>query len=348
MGSIQLGVVVLTVALLAAASWTVLRKAFGVPVALSATGEDLELEDARAARLMYRAVARAAGTALVAGCGASILLAVLAAVWPQSYGLPSALAPGVGALTGLLAFTLTPRPSGSLRPRRVATADLVPRSATSFARQWVFILPLVAASALLAGLLFTGLYSATDENGLHRVFQRRSLSGWGVESGQIVDVQYNLSSSGPFPGWYYGLPVMVCTVLLIAAVYGCLRRVATAPGPATPGLFATDTNLRTTQTRFIMTSSSAALGFQLAGLSAVTGTVLRTAHLDAVPTVNLNAAVGSTPVEPGSTLALVLIFSSLVFTVVASVLLGKAAATVLGLLAAGRTPRVRPQARPVR
>ncbi|MFP3468125.1 hypothetical protein, partial [Leifsonia sp. SIMBA_070] len=82
------------------------------------------------------------------------------------------------------------------------------------------------ALTLILGLVLTGLYSSADENGLHRIFQRRGLSGCGIEDGRVVDVQYNLSSTGPFPGWYYGVPVMISTVLLVIVVYWSLLRIA--------------------------------------------------------------------------------------------------------------------------
>jgi hypothetical protein len=220
-------------------------------------------------------------------------------------------------------------------------AELSARRPTSFARQWVFALPAAAAGALVAGLLLAGIFSATDENGLHRVFQRRSLSGWSTEGGRVVDVQYGLSSSGPFPGWYYGVPVMICTVLLVAAVYGALFRAARAARPASADLFAIDTTLRALRTRFIMAASSAALAFQIAGLALISGTVLRASHLDPVPTADPDAVPGTVPVEPGHTLALALILLGLVVAVAAVVLLVKSVAVIGELWSAGRAPRER-------
>ena len=178
----------------------------------------------------------------------------------------------------------------------------------------------------MLGLLLTGVYSATDENGLHRVFQRRSLAGWGVKDGHVIDIQYNLSSTGPFPGWYYGVPIMICAVLMILAVYWSLSRTAATPRPQSAELFRADTALREMRTTFIMAASSSALAFQIAGLSAITGNVLRSAHRDAIPTLDPLAAAGTTPVEPGHTLALILLLSAFPLVVVAFALLAKAIA----------------------
>ena len=344
MGS-ALGLVAIgAVALLAIALWALLRRAFGGPRPEAPIGADAVPAGAagrEATQRAFRAEARAALVALLVGVGVAGLLIAIGAAWSRGYGLPYALAGSVGAVAGLAAYTLLPRPSWHVGGDGPVVAELSPRGPTSFARQWVFALPAAAACALVAGLLLAGVFSATDEKGLHRVFQRRSLSGWSTEGGRVVDVQYGLSSSGPFPGWYYGVPVIIGTALLVAAVYWALFRAARAARPASADLFAVDTALRGLRTRFIMAASSAALAFQIAGLALVSGTVLRASHLDTVPTADPNAVPGTVPVEPGHTLALALILLALVVAVAAVVLLVKSVAVVGRLWAAGRAPRER-------
>ncbi len=334
MAAMSLASVVVTVALLVTALWALLRRALratrgGAPL------RDIPSGDRGTATAILRREAGAAIGALVIGLAAGAVVFGIGAWWPQAYGLPYGLAGGVGAIVGLAAFTLLPRRSWPVTGNAPVVAELSPRGPTSFARQWVFVLPAASAAALVVGLLVAGLASATDDNGLYRMFQRRSLGGWGVEDGRVVDVQYVLSSSGPFPGWYYGVPVMICTVLLVATVYWSLHRIARAPRPATADLFAVDTALRALRTRFVMTASSAALAFQVAGLALITGSVLRSAYQDSVPTPDVNAVPATVPVEPGSTLGLVLILSALVIAVVAVVLLARAIGIVAELWAAG-------------
>lgn len=91
--------------------------------------------------------------------------------------------------------------------------------------------------------------------------------------------------------------------------------------PATASLFGADTSLRSLRTTFVMAASSAALAFQVAALAAFTGNVLRASHLDAIPTADLTAVPGMVPVEPGHTLALIMILFSLAVAVVAVALL---------------------------
>ena len=325
MGSAMVAIVV--AALLACGLWVIMRRVVGAnPQRLTGDGM-MSTAGREDVALVYRSEARASQTALLLGVGAAVLMWAWGTWWGQGYGLPISLAGSVGAVVGLVAHAAYPRKLWASDPSAGAVADLTPRRPMSFARQWVFVLPAVAASILALGLLLTGLYSATDENGLHRVFQRRSLVGWGVENGQVIDVQYNLSSTGPFPGWYYGVPIMICSVLMVLAVYWSLSRTAAAPRPPSAELFRADTALREMRTTFIMSASSSALAFQIAGLSAVTGNVLRSAHYDAIPTVDLLAPpAGMTPVEPGHTLALTLLLSALPLAVIAATLLAKAIA----------------------
>lgn len=346
-GSISILVAVVLVAFLAVAVWVVIRRA------VTGSQEKPRHQQERSGRTgaqvapVYRGEALAALAALVVGCSGALVMCLIGSWWSEGYGVTYALAGGVGALAGLLVYIVCPRPAwGSEEGGRVV-AELSPRRPTSFARQWVFVLPLSAAVILILGLLLAGSYSATDEYGLHRVFQRRSLAGWGVQDGQVVDVQYNLSTNGPFPGWYYGIPVIICTLLLIAVVYWALHRTATAPRPASTDLFTADTFLRSHRTLFIMCASSAALASQIAGLAAITGIVLSAAHRDSVPRADLDAVADTIAVEPGHTLGLIMMLFSLIIAVAAVVLLIKTCSIIAGLWSASGEIR-RARREPVR
>ncbi|TDK27977.1 hypothetical protein E2F48_02410 [Arthrobacter crusticola] len=317
-------VALLALALLAAAVGMVLRRVIGFAPVNSWDGAIAGAGHSQLAASMYRTEARASLTALILGVAVAGLMCMMGSGWTQGYGLPFALAGSAGTIAGLLAFSLYPRPTWTLVESGRTVAELQPRSATSFARQWVFALPLASAIMLMLCLVLTGVFSATDENGLHRVFQRRSLAGWGVENGQIIDVQYTISASGPFPGWYYGIPVIVGTILTISVVCWSLRRIASTARPPSMDLFGADGLLRMLKTTFVMAASSSALAFHIAGLAAVAGSVLRSSHRDPVPTADLTVAPSTIAVEPGYTLALILILASLVVAVAAAVLLVKA------------------------
>ena len=338
MGSMAVVLAVVVAALIGAGLWLLVRRAIRgsqmtfVPVPASAAGESYGAP-------VYRSEVRASLTALAIGVSATLLTWQVGTWWPQSYGLPYALAGSVGALAGLSAYNLYRRTVWDSPLGERTHAELTHRRPASFARQWVFALPLATALTLILGLVLTGLYSSADENGLHRIYQRRGLSGWGIEDGRVVDVQYNLSSTGPFPGWYYGVPVIISTVLLIIVVYWSLLSIAAAARPTSPSRFHVDTTLRSLRTVFIMATSSAALAFQVAGLLAITGNVLRVSHLDAVPTADTFATANTVPVEPGHTLALIALLSSLIVAVAAVILLIKALNVVADLRSAEKTAR---------
>jgi hypothetical protein len=96
-----------------------------------------------------------------------------------------------------------------------------------------------------------------------------------------------------------------------------------------------------------MVTSSAALAFQVAGLLAITGNVLRASHLDPVPTADTFATPGTVPVEPGHTLALIAILSAPVIAATAVVLLIKALTVIADLRSIEKATRV-PEHAPVR
>lgn len=313
-----------------------LRKAPHGRSGLATQMERLSSTDHVAVKAIIQSEWKRLSFSLVAGFIAAAIMWQLGGTLGGLYGLPYAVAGGVGALVGLFVMNVWPRTRWPSDERMARVAEVTPRGVSSFGKQWLFVLPLGAAVALMMSLILTGIYSSTDENGLYRIYERRSLSGWGVENGQIVDLQYNMSSTGPFPGWYYGVPLIICTLLFIAAVYWSLRRTALAPRPTDANLFAVDTALRTLRTRFVMATSSAALGLQIAGVGVTTGIALRSSHLDSVPTTNFDVAARHVAVEPGYTLAVVLIFGSLAVGLAAVVLLLRAASAVLESASAGR------------
>ncbi|WP_434995159.1 hypothetical protein [Arthrobacter sp. Ld5] len=347
MGLISIVIVVVLVGFLAVGVWWAVRRAVVGTHDSDISEQELSATTRNQVSSVFRGEARAAVAALILGGSGAAVMCLIGSWWDRGYGVTYALAGGVGALLGLLVYSFYPRPAWLSGNGDRIVAELSPRGPTSFARQWVFGLPLSAAIMLIFGLALTGSYSATDENGLHRVFERRALSGWALENEQVVDVQYNLSTNGPFPGWYYAIPVIICTLFLIATVYWALHRAAAEPRPSSTDLFSADTLLRSHRTMFIMSASSAALASQIAGLAAITGTVLAAAHRDPVPTVDLNTVAGTIPVEPGHTLGVILLLLSLIVAIAAVALLIRACSTIASLWSAGGQMRTE-QSQPVR
>lgn len=336
MGSMGMLAVGGAAALVAAALIVLLRKAPRNRETLESSLDRLSGPNRRAAGQSLRREWQLLSAALSAGLATAALTWAAGAAYPGLHGLPFALSGGLGALAALCVLNLWPRVQRPEDDQRIRIAELEPRHLLSFGKQWVFVMPLASAVLLILGLILAGSYSATDENGLHRVLAHRSVSGWGVEEGEVVDIQFNISLAGPFPGWFYGLPLIAVTVLFIAAVYWTLRGTALAPRPADPLLFAVDTALRSRRMHFVMAASSAALGFQIAGTGVVAGITLLNASTDRVPTADINALPQTVPADPGYTLALVLVFVSLAVAVAALVLLCRAVALVGETAVSGR------------
>lgn len=338
MGIISVLIAVVIAALLGAGLWVLVGSAIKESQMKASPPADkgpVRPEEDQMVWSAYRDEVRAALAAFVAGCLITAAMVLVGSSWVQGYGLTFALAAEVGAIVGLAVYGLYPRSGWGQLQVQQRVAELTPRQATSFARKWVFSLPLAISVALMLGLVVTGLYSVTDENGFHRLYQSRSLSGWGVEGGEIIDAQYSISLQGPFPGWFYGIPLIAASVAMIFAVYWSLRRVALMARPMSPVLYDADTKLRSLQTTFIMAASSAVLAFQLAGLLAVTGNVLRRSSLSFVPTTDLASTPETVAAEPEHTLALVAIFSALVIAVIATFLLVKLFIVIFDLWSIG-------------
>lgn len=107
------------------------------------------------------------------------------------------------ALVGLLASRRSEGGVPSSRPERtLLTALLVP------------------AGAVLVGILAAGLVSVPDPPSVHfMAFPSPSITNWQYDpSGRVTDVEYSMHGvTAPWPGWYFGLPLLACLVPLVAA-----------------------------------------------------------------------------------------------------------------------------------
>lgn len=186
------------------------------------------------------------------------------ALWPDATGLPLTLAPGLAAGLALLGFavwpTVTPAASGQ------SSATLGRREAWSYGSGRSLLVPAALAIAYLALLAGAAVVASPDDAGLMRSFSQTQ--------GALA------SSAGPFPGSFYGIPLAVVTVLLMASTYAALRRIASSatvsPAPV-GGAAAIDRRWREIATRVVVRlSTSALLGY--AGASMVfAGSAMRRA-----------------------------------------------------------------------
>jgi hypothetical protein len=171
-------------------------------------------------------------------------------------GLLAALGPIVAGLM-YLAITAAGEaswrpPSGPRRTAHLTRRPLFPRAAP-WANRVLWLWVALLAAALLA------FGAAAEPDG-------RSIAG-------------TASTSGPFPGWPYGIPILVGTALVVGATLGVLALVARRPAvrDTAPD---DDSLLRTVSATRVVRGAQLSLGTTLAGVMFLAGTTASNAGRD--------------------------------------------------------------------
>ena len=177
-------------------------------------------------------------------------------------GLLAALGP---ALAGLVFLAVTAvgeatwrRPSGAQRAAHLVRRPLFSRAQPWAARAlwaWTFL--------LAVAVVVFGVVAAPDG----RSIGNASTDGCVVDG---VPVPCDGGASGPFPGWSYGLPVLLGAATVLAATIGVLYLVARRPavrGTST----ADDDLLRTVSATRVVRGAQLAQGVTLAGVTFFAG-----------------------------------------------------------------------------
>jgi len=242
------------------------------------------------------------------------------AVWtmnqyvPQSYGLTLMLAPGIAAIVGLVAFALFP-PVTAESPTRRRQASLVPRRLWSYGPRWAYVLPTVGAAAVVLFAILAGLSSRPSQDGNYRAIG--------------FELTGTLSESSPYPGWYYGVPVIAMTLCLLAATLLALWRISSAPRPNLESLGEADRLLRVFSARAVMKLSSGALFAYLGGVLLFAGMTTHSA-------ATIWNGVTFDAIQPAATLGVTEIVLGLAFVVLGGSLLALAVIDVV------KVPKFRP------
>ena len=190
-------------------------------------------------------VSATAWTGLVA---APLLVAValVPALTGRATGLATGLLPvagGAAFLTILAVGELTwPRPTGAVR-----RAPLAPRGARGLAPRGLVRLTAAWSLSLGALLVLSGL--AADDDG-------RSLT-WRLS-------EVATSGAGPFPGWYYGVPLGLAALVVLAGCSGVLRLIARRPAVSDTAA-CDDTALRQLSARRLLGGVQLVVAWTLAG-----------------------------------------------------------------------------------
>lgn len=198
--------------------------------------------------------------ALVAAAGTAVLAASLDDAHPEWLGVPIGIGPGLAASVGLAIVAATP--ALRARPDTLRSATLAPRTAWSIGTRWHYLAPALAAGLLAVVLVATGMTASADESGLPRAFSTVRSDGG--------------STASPYPGWFYAVPLLVATALLLLTTVLAMRRIARLPALAGADHGA-DRAWRRAVTAAISRLATAALLAYLGGTLLVTGSAIRSA-----------------------------------------------------------------------
>ena len=163
--------------------------------------------------------------AFFAAIAVAALLIGYAFTNPADLGRTVLIAPLVTAAVGIGFFVIVPAfPDPSDR----RSAELLPRTAFTFASRWAFVFAGSLALAVVAACIAFGLVSEPDGR------------SFGNDYGQLA---YGFTAT-PFPGFYYGVPVLGALVLLAATAVVAILRVSSARMPGDESLREADAAIR--------------------------------------------------------------------------------------------------------
>ncbi|SJM46827.1 hypothetical protein CZ771_01325 [Actinomycetales bacterium JB111] len=222
-----------------------------------------------------------------------VLVGVFSASFaPQWLGVGAALAPSVAGAAGLLLYAAMPprAPAGTTAHR---SASLRRRTAWNVAPTRSLVTLGVVLTLQVALLVGAGITAADDELGRPRAFS--------LTDGVVT------STSSPYPGWFYALPLLVGTALLALAIWVARRRIASTASLPGAGLEDLDAVWRERSAQVVVGLATAAVSFQLGGTALFAGTIIRNT------TRNIDAPAGW---GAASTVLIVVSLASLLLSVV--------------------------------
>lgn len=240
----------------AVASWISRRKpqrALGAGTASAVASR--QAED----RAMFAAQVRA-GVALVFAAVMFLALFRASIGLTGQVGLPLALTAGLSASGGLLLYSTLPAAKQQAANQHLGTGASdakLPRNLWTLASRRDLGLPAVVLLVYIAFIIGAGLTSAPDELGRHRVLRLESADA--------------SAAASPYPGWYFGAPLLVVSVLLTGAAFLALRRITKSPSLPDPRMVALDRRWREISSRVLLRITTGTLLGYLGGTALVAG-----------------------------------------------------------------------------
>lgn len=130
-----------------------------------------------------------------------LIMLVIGSSLPSTLGLPLALAPMIAATGAILLQTIPGQRSFQASKSAVRSASLEARSPWAFVSKPALWAPILGAIALAGFLIFTGLTASADDFGLARALH--------------IETENMGTGGGPYPGWYYGVPLLIAAAVLL-------------------------------------------------------------------------------------------------------------------------------------
>lgn len=257
--------------------------------------------DAVVARKLLRALrARNLAAIGVAGLGAAVAI-LLHSLYPRVHGLSLVSAPAAMAVLVAALYALWPIPSefkGSNPPALESiSANLTPRSTGMFGPAWGVAVPGVLSGALISGLVVAGIFSGPDETGQYRNLPHVSWGGAVLDENMVVTrLELTEGSAGPFPGWYYGIPVIALLVLAGVFMLWALNSNARRATLRSPGLQDLDHAVRNHLGYILSTGISMLLCFQAVPLLGMASSSIYSAGVGSSYEVGMVVGDGPGPV----------------------------------------------------
>ena len=190
-------------------------------------------------------------------------------------GLPLALTAGLSASGGLLLYSALPaarQQTGRQQTGRQQTTKqagtggsgaVLSRNPRTFASRWALVLPVVVLLVYIAFIVAAGVTSSPDELGRYRMLRLEN-----------ADVS---AAASPYPGWFYGLPLLVVAVLMAGSALLALVRVSRSPSLPDPRMAALDRRWREISIRVLLRITTGALLGYLGGIALVAGQAMANA-----------------------------------------------------------------------
>lgn len=146
--------------------------------------------------------------------------------------------PVAGAAVGLMIFALWPSPAidGPV-PRRVASLER--RRLIEQAPRWLWhsFVTVIVGSVVVIFTLAALSKAGPDGRSLCFAYFRTCPPSYGAYL---------------YPGWFFGVPALICIALIVVAVVGCLARIASTATPAWQELSPVDSRLRSNSARLVV------------------------------------------------------------------------------------------------